>query len=124
MPYSKRYPAEYYTDLHKVYYLSFDGVPFYIGVTKMPLIKRLSDSTKDARIKYSPVHSFIKEKMYKENKVIEINIIESIPYKIHALFIEEYWIHQFKQWGFYLLNCWKVNPPKRYDKRAIRKYQS
>ena len=72
----------------KVYiYCLFDenGVPLYIGKTKNNLILRERQHQK---------------KLMKQISIIELDNVDNNEWK----FWEEYWIEQFKAWGFSLLN--------------------
>lgn len=120
--YKKRYPPEYYSNSNKIYYLSCDGIPFYIGVTTMPLIKRLCDSRKDSKKDTSPKDILIRNAL-SANKIIEIHLIEEVSNPDHSLFLEEFWIQMFRTWGFELKNKYKVNPPKRLQSRDIVRYK-
>ena len=119
--YKKYYPDEYYLSFPKIYYLAFDNIPFYIGVTSMPLIKRLTDSRNDARENKSAKDLFILDQMYNHNKVLEIHLLEVVTDNYH-LIMEEYWIWQFKTWGFSLYNTYLSKPPKKRDKRGLKRY--
>lgn len=121
MPRYHKYPTDYYSPLHKVYYLSFKGVPFYIGLTKLPLIKRLCDARKDSKRDTSPKDLFIR-KCLSEAHNLNIHLLEVVDNPDHALFLEEYWIQQFKCWGFELLNIYKTKPPKRLMTRDLDRY--
>lgn len=120
----KRYTSEYYNTKPKIYYLSFDDIPFYIGCTKMSLIKRLTDSRNDARTNTSKKDKFIVEQMYRYNKTMDINLIETVDDAKFCLLFEEYWINQFRQWGFILYNTNLIKPPKKIDKRGLTRYKN
>ena len=121
MPRYHKYPTEYYSTLPKIYYLSFKGVPFYVGLTTLPLIKRLCDARKDSKSSNSPKDIFIRERLDKAND-LDIHLLEIVDNSDHALFLEEYWIQQLKAWGFELLNKYKLYPPKRLQRRDLDRY--
>ena len=85
-------------------------------------MKRRCDSIGDCRTNSSKVNQFIYHKLYKENKTLEINLIEVVTDEKFDLYLEEYWINQFKQWGFTLFNQYKVKPPKRLQIRDCGRY--
>jgi len=66
----------------RIYYLSRNGIPFYIGKTKGNWRKRIHLKT----------HGDI--------EYVEVDEVKDSEYK----FWEKYWIDQFKQWGFILEN--------------------
>lgn len=83
----------------RVYTLSFECPlsVFYVGVTKQSLHKRLS-------LHLSNFKTFINGRMV---KIEEVDVIESGVEYFRS--VEKYWIYQFKQWGFALIN--QINAP-------------
>jgi len=84
----------------RIYYLSKNGIPFYIGKTK-------GDWRKSIHIRN-----------YTNIEYIEIDEVEDNEWK----FWESYWIEQFKQWGFVLENKNKGGGgPSSYTKEQKQK---
>lgn len=121
MNYKRSFPSETYLRLPKIYYLAFDNVPFYIGCTTMPLIKRLTDTRNDSRTNTGRKDVFIAE-MLDRNKSLQIELIEIVEDSKRSGLIEEYWLHQFMAWGFTMYNSHLSVPPKRRDKRGLKRY--
>ena len=78
------------------------GNVFYVGSTTQPLLNRLSGHKADCKSKARPVSVYIRNN--KDN--IEIESIDSFEglNKLDLLRLEMYWISQFREWGFDLLN--------------------
>ena len=73
----------------KIYYLETNGEIFYVGKTKNTLPYRLA------------IHKFLLKK--KEITNVNIHLIDDVD--LHNWkFWETFWINQFKQWGFNLIN--------------------
>ena len=97
-----------------IYELSRGGIPFYIG--KTTVIKQRKN---------------IHENTY--GKSISFNVIDSIPGdKTQWIPLEIYWIEQYRQWGFDLVNKNKggsgsegklsQDEVKQYHKETLKKY--
>ena len=70
--------------MSKIYFLhKGDNIPFYVGKTSQPLNSRLCSHTQNL------------------GKNIKIELIEEVK---NWKYWESFWIEQFKQWGFILLN--------------------
>lgn len=87
----------------------------------MPLIQRLRDSKKDCKVRCTAKDLFIRGHI-NDLDSFDICLLEIIDIPSHALFLEEYWIHQLKSWGFTLLNKYKVYPAKRLQRRDLHRY--
>lgn len=89
-----------------IYYLSStrDDIPRYVGKTIQKLRKRLTLHKSDALNKVDNYRSlnWIRKEL-KDSFDIEINIIEQISF-INFSFEEGFWIEQFRNWGFDLVN--------------------
>jgi hypothetical protein len=78
------------------------GEILYVGCTTMDLQTRLNGHKGGVKLHKSPVYKYIRE-----NKIeIRIEEVERIVCrnKNTLLLAEEYWIEQFRQWGFVLKN--------------------
>lgn len=88
-----------------IYFLSDkNGEPFYVGKTTVSLEVRLYGHKMDSRNFYyyeSKKHDFFKE-CPESVRINEIEVIDCVG--IVAVKVEQYWIHQFKAWGFKLTN--------------------
>lgn len=90
--------------METIYYLSHKGIPFYIGKTKHPLRRRLIQHLADCRITDAPP-SLKKQKIKAVKYKVQINEIESLSgSKNELLNIEQYWMWQFRAWGFPIIN--------------------
>lgn len=88
-----------------IYYLSDSrGNIRYVGKTKNELRKRLYKHIQESIESKRPTHkiNWIKSLLDKGERPI-INIIDEVP-ENEWTFWEEYWISQFKSWGFNLTN--------------------
>jgi len=94
----------------KIYYLSYNGTPFYIGKTTGSLESRLcqhrSESLRDPQHPKSII--ILRNKYY-----VQISEIETIIGDNDLILkTEEYWVFQFKAWGFNVVN-YCVRPKKQ-----------
>ena len=93
---------------YKIYSLSRDNIPFYVGCTTTPLHRRAIS------------HRF------KGKQDFSIELIEESEVKK----TEEYWIHQFLAWGFPLVNQhltpgFKITAEQREarSKQILKRYE-
>lgn len=86
---------------YNIYSLSFNGVPFYVGKTK-DLKTRLRKHKSESKLGRTHKENFI-NKIIANNMDISIDIID-ISDATAIDYWECYWIEQFKNWGFTLLN--------------------
>lgn len=89
--------------IYRIYTLS-NGVSneVYIGLTKQPLETRFRLHIQDS-LSYThyPIYQF----MNKNKGSVCIELIEIIKgRKNEAILVEKYWMEQFRQWGFNVLN--------------------
>lgn len=88
-----------------------DGNIFYVGRTSIPLKLRLAAHTSFKKGRY------FKGKFYdfviKNKECIKIDEIDTCTEKDKNI-IEYYWIYQFREWGFNLMN---KNPPIKYKEK-------
>jgi hypothetical protein len=82
-----------------------EGVPFYIGKTKNNLLLREKQHKKRLNI---------------DLNIFELDIVESDEWE----FWENYWLCQFKQWGFDLINKNKGGGGPEFHSREVRKKMS
>lgn len=77
----------------------------YIGKTNQMLLKRLNGHIQDAKIRKSKTHNsnWIYSLILKNQKPI-IELLDEVNENTAWQLIEQYWISQFKCWGFNLLN--------------------
>jgi hypothetical protein len=71
----------------------------YVGCTTLSLSTRKSQHLYDAKRKSRPLHQWIKNNGFQ----IKLELLEEVDEKQWKL-SESYWIGQFKQWGYSLLN--------------------
>lgn len=93
--------------------------PIYIGSTKDPKMRLTSHVSLS---KYSPLYMY---KLILERGIkIEMNIIEEIEFdnKKDLTRVEKYWIEQFTQWGFSLMNTLHVRPFCKRKSNDASKY--
>lgn len=84
------------------------GAIIYIGCTTRPLEKRFTAHKSAIKSSNGGVYEYIRA----NSLDVKIDIIERIKYKnkIKLLEAEEFWIEQFRQWGFPLKNKYNSNP--------------
>lgn len=75
---------------------------FYIGITTISLESRLLNHLVASKRNDNPIYQYIRE--VSQQPVIEEVETFEVDSKIIALTIEQYWIDQFRQWGFRLYN--------------------
>lgn len=95
------------------------GDVFYVGSTTQSLKSRLSGHLAESRI-YS--HSVLK--YIRENEIVPIiELVEECDYINDREFKmnENYWIDQFRQWGFPLKNVINNKSAKRNAKRSFNR---
>lgn len=87
---------------YKIYVVSFQDKPFYVGMTTKIVEDRLKDHIDSVPgKKHSPLFSFFRDGL----SIHELDRTESNK---DAYWLEMYWIHQFLAWGFNLYNKNKV----------------
>ncbi len=95
------------------------GDVFYVGATTRPLKSRLSGHMTESRTTNHSVLRYIRE-----NEIIPIiELVEECHYEEDQEFKmnENYWIDQFRQWGFPLKNVINNKSAKRNAKREFKR---
>lgn len=93
------------------------NVVFYIGCTSMNLEERLVRHKSASKKINSRVYNYIRD----SNIEIKLDYVERIVFRNkNTLYkAEEFWIEQFRQWGFDLKNDLNDNPQKMKERIPI-----
>lgn len=103
-----------------IYFLSdeFEKDIFYVGLTTLPLAKRLNNHIAKAKADSSNNTKSEKIRMYGSSVVIrELEQVDNWDSSMAELF----WIEMLKSWGFVLHNIMRNNYPKEAVRREYMK---